>query len=497
MSNSVEELYSEPSELESEWRELKNFLEDLLDDPDLTETRQRNPRHPAVILHDTTTRMIINNRIPATDELRRIGPIIRLLLDKGMWMTAGDGATGIRNALDPVVRRYVIARARQAHTFSDICAELAVWGWLNSRGFDAHLREEDSFPDIEILGHHPFWIEIKRINSESSLERIRKVLKKANTQLKTANPSHTGAVLVHVDRKVIQEGQNDAIPGDIAARIHEVERTLHSTYCRQIAHVIVSWDELGNIKSNGSVASIYVARRRSVVLSHRTPRYVAGIDAPRLSLSMTILSMIDYPGSSLASGDTKITRDLINLSSLIREGFEPPGGIRDEHVITALCEADGISFYELTGMRLLIATKKIAKRPAPYIMLLIGTQLAGRSQIDVISAYRIYDREQELETLANYPMRAFLTILDRFGVSLTVGSHEGRLIPDVVVDVEASTGMPFIATDGMTADPEMALPFLISYEPGSPLRARVRWGYALRTEEYRKAVSARRPLPHT
>lgn len=114
-------------------------------------------------------------------------------------------------------------------------------------------------------------------------------LKKANNQLKAASPSHTGAVLVHVDREVLPELQNDRISGDVETRIHEVARTLHSTYCRQIAHVIVSWDELDLIRSGGNVASIYVARRRSVVLSHRAPRFVARIEASNLRLGMTQL----------------------------------------------------------------------------------------------------------------------------------------------------------------------------------------------------------------
>lgn len=208
--------------------------------------------------------------------------------------------------------------------------------------------------------------------------------------------------------------------------------------------------------------------------------------------------MVDYPETtSSTTRDRTITRDSLNLSSLIREGVEPPVGIKDKQVMAALCEADGLSAYQLTGMQILIGTKKITKGPVPYVMLLIGFQPGNSSQINVISAYRIYDRELELDVIAKHPMRAFLSLLLRFGTTVTVGSQEGKLIPDVIVDVEASTGMPFIAIDGVQADPETMLPFLIGHEPGSPSRARVRWAYALRTEEYRMAVSARCPVPRT
>lgn len=91
-------------------------------------------------------------------------------------------------------RKFIESRLPKPEHYESVIAELSYWGWLKSRGLNPRLIEEDGLPDIYVgddrFGGQVF-CDVKALKPESSINRVSKIIKKANKQIKNANGEKT------------------------------------------------------------------------------------------------------------------------------------------------------------------------------------------------------------------------------------------------------------------------------------------------------------------
>lgn len=491
-------IHSDPQDIINQFQKLRAFLEDLLEDPGLRILGAANRSHPALAIYNELSDRISTGFIRMSDALEHITSTIRLDMDYGMLMTFGSGRA-IKDMTDSRTRQFITDRARQSHTFADIGAELSCWGWLKHQGFDAHLHEDEGMPDVEVCGESPFWIEVKRIHSTTSIERIRPALKTANRQLKRADQERTGAVYMHIDRDEIAESSSDSIPPDVELRVAEVERTMSSNLCRQIAYVVVAWDNVASLANKRYSSTAYIVQRRSIVLSHRNPRFNPPVEPSRLEVGMEQVHVVETPAIEelLApksdSDGIGISSDAIDFSGFIEDELrESPIGVPKSQIRTALREASALRAYGFRNLLVLLATYAVSVGPVPYTMLVVCVRTGAKRRLSVMAAYKLYGND--VNAAVDDPMRVFLILLKRFGTRIRIGNHEGMFITQAVVRADEIEPFP-IDDNGEVVDVALHAVYFARKEDGPPGRLRLAWIFGLRIDDYRRALAARSPLP--
>lgn len=247
-------------------------LEALFDDPGLRRLRQRQPLHPAVLRYDamSATRQGCVRWPDDKDRITLAGVAALDALD----MRHADTKSAWDLVAEPEALRQIKTRLSVPEKFLDQFAVIRCWSMLSGLGIQARLVERDGFPDIRIdLGSDESWIEVKRIRLGTSFERVRRVLSKANRQLKKASPEAAGLVYLEVSQPIQVTGLSDAVPADVSQCVAETKREFGSGRSRSIGRVIVAWDDLA-ILGQPPEFTMFVFRGRSVVLDHPSARSV-------------------------------------------------------------------------------------------------------------------------------------------------------------------------------------------------------------------------------
>ncbi len=399
---------------------------------------------------------------------------------------------------DEGVRKFVVARARGEDTFDDIGAELYFWGWLRNNGHDAYLVEDEGMPDVRIDGPVVFWSEVKRIKPDSSEQRIRTVLKKANKQLRAADAEKAGVVFVHVDRNAPPDILgDDAIPSDVQERIDQVMRTLSGDMCRSVSLVVVAWDEIFPHEDHVEYADHYATRRKSVVLKHRNPRSDPPIDSVKLSVGATSVWKFVDPaiseilvdrrqggGKGISPQFVTFDPEFEKLNSLLLNT------LRKDRVVKALSEADRIFFYRSYDMLFFIAGRKV-EYGSPHVMLIIGSR-HEQKEVRLFDAYRIYGEESHLDQLAVNPLGAMRELLQNFGYKVKIGDTEELFVIEEVVNVSNGEEVTFIDFDEDAPPGDVRIRAFNRIEDAPHRQIRLTWAYAINIERYRKYLDSKR-----
>ena len=135
----------------------------------------------------------------------------------------------------------------------------------------AAMREAQGMPDLEIFladGSVPG--EVKAISVGSTLNTVNGAVRKANSQIKCADPSGSGIVFIRLIRSELSTAPDGQLPDDVATYKGMCERVLSGGVNRSVGVIIVLWDDL--IIAGPSHSRTFAFRRNSVIIEHPAPR---------------------------------------------------------------------------------------------------------------------------------------------------------------------------------------------------------------------------------
>lgn len=345
---------------------------------------------------------------------------------------------------------------------------------------------------------HETWAEVKHIHLlADNPKRVRKVIEKANKQIKNVHPEVSdavGIVFLSIARGVHRATLDDRIPSDIQPYLDEVERELCSGHSKSVAQAVVSWDDY-LVLGEPPQSTLHAFRRRSKVLGHRSPRRAPTFSAERLEVGSTVELWIRWQriiGTNEGAIDTKpIRAGNTVVTQLFRDCNKFDGGIRAAHAFETLEDPDALMREDLGGLTVLLAMRRVALGRDPYTLLLIAHQ-KDNGPIEVAEGYRLYDDFASQEDLAFYPRAAFEALLRSYGAPVRVGGQTGLFIPAAYV-VGALTNDAVQVVEGLVPQGEF---FHVSQivrltqeqHPG----VEVRWAYAILMDRYRAGVRRHR-----
>jgi hypothetical protein len=371
-------------------------------------------------------------------------------------------------------------------------SELFCWGWITSRGVIAGLVEAEGLPDLSIqIDDTSIAADVKHLYAASSKSRVRKVIKKANSQIKRADLEGAGLVFLTIDRHPHRESLDDRVPSDVREVIGEVARELFSGSSRSVAHVIVIWDEVMLLGEPPDPVAVFL-RRRSTSVTHPQPRRVFELTEELLPV-FTLAFRVTYPESSnerIEHDPAPVISDRVLVAATFREQHNFAHGIRPSHVTEVLSDPDiSIPLQLPSGADLTLVTRRIALPSSrTYTCLIVSRKLADDS-IEATVGFRLYDDESRELWLD--PVAAFLEALDRWGLPVQIGPHEGLFIPYVELDRSGGDEADSAVVVQAPAKEDYLIAAQIRLD-NHPPKATFAAVYAINLSSYRRDVSASR-----
>jgi hypothetical protein len=217
-----------------------------------------------------------------------LSELARLVLDCAVFVTLTEGNM---NELklgsldlygDNAVKKFIQTRVTEAVLFEDVMVQLAFGAWHKSERHNVTPSEKEGFPDLEIsipTYGTPFLFECKRVKSGTK-NRIRKVINKANAQIKVPGKKAYGIATVDISDVVgIQRVENDEVPSIVKQVASFVKSALGKEFNRSIGAVVLMWDDYLTYGTPPE-KMLFAFRRRYVTITHPTPLEVIPTNAP-------------------------------------------------------------------------------------------------------------------------------------------------------------------------------------------------------------------------
>lgn len=419
--------FGAPIELDEELSSQVALLEAMFDDPGLTALRRRHKDHPAVRRHDN---LVAGRQTPPDEDLerQRLQDLSQGFWDRETWAQK-PAARPFWSSTVPEENqaRMVENRIEDPQQFEDTTLELFAWGALRIAGIAAELQESEGQPDIRLPGSPQVgWLEVKRIHVGTVPSRARRVLTKANRQIKSVSLDRAGTLYLFVGTTQEAAVFDDATPADVEQYIAEVQRTLGSSADKHVGQVVVGWDDfmvLGHFPD----PVMYAFRRRALVLNHANA-VSPPTDTDWASIfGFTSTTWVRPSSLSTARPAPLVTSKLV-VGDLFQDRNSWVGGIRASHARRVLDSPDGLVEVQLAtqGMTVVLATKRIDLTGSPHVMLLIGYR-RGDERLTLADGFRLRGSEAELEAWKVDPSTAFDQLLRRYGLPVSIGSEPAQL----------------------------------------------------------------------
>jgi hypothetical protein len=253
-------------------------LEALFKDPLLALLRQRTQGHPAVRWFDTLQRLTESLTFDFRAGLDPLVEVAAALLDC-LDIREIDPSLTWELLAEPEAIRQIRTRLDDPDKFLDQYAVVRCWSLLSGIGLKARLVEYPGFPDIcADLSNRELWVEVKRLRLGTHISRVRKVISKANKQLRNACSGYAGVIYLEVSLPIKVRDLSDPIPVEISNCIAEVSREFGSGQSCHAARVVLSWDEI-TILGQPPAFTMVVSRRRTICLNHPNP-----VSAPSIAI---------------------------------------------------------------------------------------------------------------------------------------------------------------------------------------------------------------------
>lgn len=407
-------------------------LERLFDDPGLASLRVREPSHPAVLQHAVTSLFVDRGSDSArhadgygVDLFDAVRRSLDLIVDQSIWSQDEDFWEVLQ---DPATKRFLASRLPKPKMYRDVLVELTYWASLRRGGYKPKLEELSGLPDLSLdEGGGTTWIEAKHIQLGTNPKRIKKVIEKANRQIKSADPTVAGLVYIHLSRYGQRAEVADGTPKDVQPFVDAAERAISGTSFRRIGKVVLSWDKTWLPRE--SVADeqpryVMAAVRNSVVLEHASPLLESVLSDEEARVANTAVMAFDskIPRDQLTP---YVARDVV-VSDLLRTTIERSQGLTPLHLVDVVRDPTGLHRHRLgdAGDEFVLATQLVStERSGSEVVLVEGIKSAdGRTTL--LAAFRMFGSPSELSRWSTDPTSCFESLLDEFG--LPVGAADTK-----------------------------------------------------------------------
>jgi len=243
-------------------------LEALFADPALAHLRRQSADHPAVRNFDALQDLVRGrgfDQLTWTSQAARIGAALLDTLD----IRNVDPASTWELIAESEALRQIRSRLSDPEQFQDQFAVIRCWSLLHSAGITARLVEHPGWPDISAdVPSGNTSVEVKRLRLDTRVTRVRKVISKANEQIRNASATGVGTVYLEVSRPLAASPLTDELPPEVGSCIAEVRREWGSGHSTRVGRVVVAWDDMAFLGHPPALTKA-VFRRRTVVVDHK------------------------------------------------------------------------------------------------------------------------------------------------------------------------------------------------------------------------------------
>lgn len=253
----------------------KEILEKLFPPRWFLETPESD--HPAYLQWAFCKRILDQGGVLQFPEQEaQIFEVARIIMNSGILVkvTGGDvqelrfGSLNVYG--DEVVRKKVRSRITDPEQFEDIMVELSFAAWHGMHNHGVMPLEEEGLPDFKLAIPNlelPVYAECKHLRSGSK-NRLRKVISKANSQIKAVSEMCYGVAVLDVSMPVaFEKVENDRFSERLQEIISFVRSSVSGSKNRSISDVVLTWDDY-MVKGTPPEATLVVFRRRSERISH-------------------------------------------------------------------------------------------------------------------------------------------------------------------------------------------------------------------------------------
>jgi len=280
----------------------KKLLEKLFSPDWFLEAKQKN--HPAYLRWALCKKIIEQEGIIRFPEQKeRLPEIGRIMLDSYIHvaLTEGDIQQLTLGSLDlygdKTVQKKIRSRITDPKQFEDLMVELYVAAWHKTNNHAIEPIEKEGYPDLKIeipAIDIPVFIECKHLWTDSK-NRLQKVIKKANKQLKKAAkeikiPSY-GVVILDVSIPVAAgQVENDNLPDKLQRIVDVVQSALSGKKNQFVGAAIIVWDDYMQLGKPPD-RTLIAYRRRYKRVTHRSPNLPIPEDLPLFEGYTTIYGL--------------------------------------------------------------------------------------------------------------------------------------------------------------------------------------------------------------
>jgi len=403
------------------------------------------------------------------------------LMDRSTWASDPGKGDYWDFLPDEQVRKFVRSRIVKPAHYDDVITELYFWGTLNAQT-PVTMGEVEGHPDLCIDGNEPVWADVKRIHRGSAPSRVKKVIAKANHQIKCVDRGGVGLALLYIEREGLRASFDDRTPSDVKPFVDAAAEAIGGDSYRSVAQAVITWDDYFITAEPGEPA-IYTARRRSLVLEHAHPRRPAALPSSVWEVGTTATIEVNYTGSGRRADATTLKAEDIVITDQFRIENEFVEGIRTNHIREIIADPDAQESFDLGNVEVRLITRKIEFGRRPYVTLLLIATHTGQKPV-LTSAFKLYGSNSQLRSYACTPSEAFKALLDSFGLTIRVGSQQGVFVEHEFIPNHRD-GMQLVKVPG--SDNGIVLCF---YTPLPAGGADVKWAFAIDRGAYRSGLRA-------
>lgn len=274
----------------------KRVLEDLFGPDWFVSSQPRD--HPAYARWILCNEILERGGHIGLGDKDRLVRFAELILDNYCLVQATRGQLGqfalgnLANYGDTQVAKRIRAVIHEPRDFLDLLVELNYAAWHLSRGNQVQALEAEGRPDFEIVTSSPaahLATDCKRVQAGTSENRFRKLVNKANKQIKTLGTSCHGLVVIDVSERTPTLRQlGDSTSPEIDRVSNLLQRSMHTSNT-SVSGALITWRDTVIIPmTDGSGGTLCLLRQYSRIVRHAKPLHELPPDDSFLRIGHTV-----------------------------------------------------------------------------------------------------------------------------------------------------------------------------------------------------------------
>jgi len=416
----------------------KKLLEKLFSPDWFLEAKQKN--YPAYLRWDLCKKIIEQGgMIQFPEQKEKLPEIGRIVLDSYIHvaLTEGDIRQLKLGSLDlygdETVQKKIRSRITDPNQFEDLMVELYVAAWHKTKNHTIELIEKDGYPDLKIeipAMNIPVFIECKHLWTGSK-NRIQKVIKKANNQIKKAvketGITSYGAVILDVSIPVAAgQVENDNLPDKLREMVNVVQSALSGKKNRSVGAAIIVWDDYMQI-GNPPDRTMLAYRRRYKRVSHTSPNLPIPENLPLFEGYTATYTLHWAP--------RKLPLRKYIFPELFKKECQDKFKISQAEVLKTIQKSDKTESVIFNGQKELIFFLRFISSERDYYILVCAERRL--QSLVVYWAFKIFaDLCDDIHLLS--PIQLLARFADAYGLPITIGDLTSKFIFAHRVEVSSS-----------------------------------------------------------